>query len=126
MTRENMEKSRRSKWVPFWENLREGYDFFEVNGHVPPDVEERSGRYLLKGNLCFGIYKDFLIVRAGKENAEKALKAGKARPFDITGRPMAGWVMVDRKGWGRPDALRVWLETGKRFAASLSPKTGEK
>jgi TfoX/Sxy family transcriptional regulator of competence genes len=62
--------------------------------------------YLLKGNMCFGIYRDFLIVRAGKEKAAKALEEGKARPFDITGRPMNGWVMVDQKGWGEPDTLK--------------------
>ncbi len=45
MTRENMERRRRSKWLPFWGNLREGYDFFETNGHLPPDVEVENGRY---------------------------------------------------------------------------------
>jgi TfoX/Sxy family transcriptional regulator of competence genes len=28
---------------------------------------------LLKGNMCFGVYRDFLIVRAGKEKAEEAI-----------------------------------------------------
>jgi len=45
MTRENMEKTRGSRWSPFWENLKEGYDFFENNGHRPPNVEVRNGRY---------------------------------------------------------------------------------
>ena len=79
--------------------------------------------YLLQGNMCFGIYRGFLAVRAGKEAAEKA---GSARPFDITGRPMTGWVMVDRTGRGEPGALKAWLDTGRRFAASLPPKTPKK
>ena len=50
--------------------------------------------YLLNGNMCFGIYKDYLIVRLGEEEAAAALKQEGVRPFDITGRPMKGWVMV--------------------------------
>jgi len=80
--------------------------------------------YLQEGHMCFGIYQDFLIVRAGKEAAEKILEAGIARPFDITGKVMAGWVMVDRKGWGDPGSLKEWLNRGKRFAATLPPKPG--
>jgi TfoX/Sxy family transcriptional regulator of competence genes len=82
--------------------------------------------YLHNGNMCFGIYRDFLIVRAGREAAEKILAAGNARPFDITGKAMAGWVMVDRKGWEDPGSLKDWLNRGKGFAATLPPKSGEK
>ncbi len=75
---------------------------------------------LLKGNMCFGIYKDFLVVRAGKEAAEKALKTAEARPFDITGRSMAGWVMVDRTRWdgaGRAQKLAENRKTVRRDPA---------
>ncbi len=43
--------------------------------------------YLLKGNMCFGIHKEFLIVRLGAEAAVTELKKKHVRPFDITGRP---------------------------------------
>jgi len=46
MTDENMKKHRGSKWDSFWENLKEGYDFFENNGHIPPNVEVKDGRYV--------------------------------------------------------------------------------
>jgi hypothetical protein len=41
--------------------------------------------------MCFGIWKDFLIVRMDKEQGEESLKQRNVRPFDITGKPMAGW-----------------------------------
>ncbi len=32
------------KWAPFWSNLKEGYDFFEIVNR-PPDVQLINGRY---------------------------------------------------------------------------------
>jgi len=81
--------------------------------------------YLLKGNMCFGILKDFLIVRMDKEQGEKSLKARNVKPFDITGRPMAGWVMVEEAGWKSAVGLAKWIGIGKGFALSLPEKKGK-
>jgi len=45
MTHENMKKHIESKWYMFWENLKEGYDFFEQNNYIPPNVEVLHGKY---------------------------------------------------------------------------------
>ncbi len=81
--------------------------------------------YLLKNNMAFGIWKDFLIVRMDKDEAVRSLKDKNTRPFDITGRPMAGWVMVSEAGWKSKAALEKWLKIGKQFALSLPEKTGK-
>jgi len=78
--------------------------------------------YLLKGNMAFGIYHDFLIVRMDKEQGAQSLKDRKALPFDITGKPMAGWVMVKETGWKTAAGLAKWLGIGKQFALSLPEK----
>jgi len=44
MTDENMLRYRDRKWYKFWENLKEGYDYFEQNG-IPPDVDVVDKRY---------------------------------------------------------------------------------
>lgn len=44
----NMTKHNGSEWYSFWRNLKEGYDFFENNGHIPPNVEVKDGRYVFK------------------------------------------------------------------------------
>jgi len=46
MTIENMQRHRNSKWYPFWQNLKEGYDFFEKHGNTPPSVEVKNRRYV--------------------------------------------------------------------------------
>jgi murein L,D-transpeptidase YafK len=44
MTAERMAAAKDSEWLPFWENLREGYDAFERT-HLPPTVTIEDGRY---------------------------------------------------------------------------------
>jgi TfoX/Sxy family transcriptional regulator of competence genes len=78
--------------------------------------------HLLQGNMFCGVYKDFLILRLGEDESKKAMKLPFVRPFDITGRPMKGWVMVDGLGFESDDALKEWLEKAKKFAGSLQPK----
>ena len=46
MTEENMSRHSESEWYSFWENLKEGYDFFGNNGHIPPNVEVSNRRYV--------------------------------------------------------------------------------
>jgi TfoX/Sxy family transcriptional regulator of competence genes len=81
--------------------------------------------YLLKGNMAFGIYKDSLIVRMDRDLTDKSLQGRNVKPFDITGRPMAGWVMVQEAGWKSAVGLAKWIEAGKRFALSLPEKKGK-
>ena len=47
MNEENMEKYKESKWVEFWDNLKEGYNFFEKN-KIPPNVEVSNKKYIFE------------------------------------------------------------------------------
>ncbi len=78
--------------------------------------------YLINGNMCFGIYKEYLIVRTGIEVAEEKLKEQKVKPFDITGRVMKGWVMVGEQEWKKQEGLKSWLNLGRKYALTLSQK----
>ena len=46
MNNKNMGRHKGSTWYPFWKNLKKGYDLFENNGHIPPNVEVRNNRYV--------------------------------------------------------------------------------
>jgi murein L,D-transpeptidase YafK len=45
MTNENMQQYADSTWAPFWWNLKQGYDLFEVT-KMPPSVYTQNGRYV--------------------------------------------------------------------------------
>jgi len=48
MTDKKMDEHKYSEWYKFWENLKEGYDFFEKHGHNPPNVKVRNKRYVFE------------------------------------------------------------------------------
>lgn len=78
--------------------------------------------HLLNGNMVCGVYKEFLILRLGAENAANALDLPFVKPFDITGKPMKGWVMVEKDGFETDDALKDWLKEAKDFVLTLPAK----
>lgn len=77
--------------------------------------------HLLNGNLMCGVYKDYLILRLGEQAGDDALKKPRTRPFDITGKPMKGWVMVEKQAVDG-GKLRPWLTKARKFASTLAPK----
>lgn len=78
--------------------------------------------HLLNGNMVCGVYKDYLILRLGEKAADDAMKQSYTRPFDITGKPMKGWVMVEDKGFETDASLKSWLNQAKTFVKTLPPK----
>ena len=78
--------------------------------------------HLLNGNMVCGVYKDYLILRLGEKAAAQALKQPHTRPFDITGKPMKGWVMVAGTGFKTDDSLKSWLNEARTFVKTLPPK----
>lgn len=77
--------------------------------------------FLIHGTMCCGVHRDSLIARLAPAEAARALKAKGARPFDIAGRPMKGWLLVGPEGLtGR--ALAGWLDKCAAYAAGLPKK----
>jgi TfoX/Sxy family transcriptional regulator of competence genes len=78
--------------------------------------------HLLKGNMFCGVYKDYLILRLGEKGSKDALSTPYTRPFDITGKPMKGWVMVEKRGIERDEELEAWLKKARDFVDTLPVK----
>ncbi|MBM3146292.1 MAG: TfoX/Sxy family protein [Actinobacteria bacterium] len=77
--------------------------------------------YLVNGNMAAGVIGDELILRLGEKGGTKAMTDPHVRPFDMTGKPMRGWMMVRPAGFAG-DRLSDWLARAKQFAESLPPK----
>ena len=78
--------------------------------------------FLLHGNLCVGVWKASLIVRLDPAEAEDLLKQQHVRVFDITGRPMKGWLLVDAEGLESDQQLAEWIERAAAFVGTLPAK----
>jgi hypothetical protein len=78
--------------------------------------------FLLDGNMACGVRGEELIVRLAADATDAALAEPGTRPFDLTGRPMKGWILVSAVGGAEDDDLRRWVDRGVTFATTLPPK----
>jgi TfoX/Sxy family transcriptional regulator of competence genes len=74
--------------------------------------------FMLNDRMTVGIWKDSLIVRIDPEDGDDALKEPHVRPFDITGRPMKGWILVGPEGLRDDKQLNAWIQRAVKFVGS--------
>lgn len=97
----------------------------EVLGDAPDVTAKRMFGgivFLVAGNMACGVMGEDLLVRVGKEGAAACLALPFARPMEMGGRVMGGFVVVGADGLDEDEALAGWVERGSAFAASLPPK----
>jgi hypothetical protein len=86
-------------------------------------IEERTlfgcACFLLNGNVLVGVWKDALIARVGPDAYANALLEPHVREFDITGRPMTGWVRVGPEGVEDDEQLHGWVDRALEFVSRL-------
>ena len=78
--------------------------------------------FLFFGNMVCGIIKDDLIVRVGADRYEAMLKMPHAKKFDLTGKPLKGWVMVLSEALDSDEELNDWVQRAVSFVRTLPPK----
>jgi hypothetical protein len=78
--------------------------------------------FLLNGNMLVGVWKDSLIVRLGEDDHEDALSEPHVRQFDITGRPMKGWILVEPEGVEEDGEVKAWIKRATKFVKTLPAK----
>ena len=75
--------------------------------------------YLEGGKMVCGVWKDNIILRLGMEESEKALSLPGVKVFDITGKPMKGWVMIARKDLEIAE-IEGWIAKARSFVGGLA------
>ena len=78
--------------------------------------------FLINGNALAGVWGDRLIARLGPDEGEAALREPHVRAFDITGRPMRNWVVVEPEGVEDDDQLKGWIQRAMKFVGKLPAK----
>ncbi len=78
--------------------------------------------FLLNGNMLVGVWKDSLIVRLGPEEGEEALKELHVSEFNITGRAMKGWVLVEPEAVEGDGQVKSWIQRAVKFVGKLPGK----
>lgn len=78
--------------------------------------------WMLSGNMCVGVHKEWLIIRVGVEAAEKIADEEFTKPMDFTGKVMKGWVMVAPEAIEEDKALSRYVELAMSFVKTLPAK----
>jgi hypothetical protein len=72
--------------------------------------------------MLVGVWKTSMIVRLGPDDSEAALLEPHVGEFDITGRPMKGWIMVAAEGVAEEEAVKGWVQRAVKFVGKLPAK----
>ena len=78
--------------------------------------------FLVNGNLACGVIGDELILRVNPEETQLVLSQPHTRMFDMTCKPMRGWVVVMPQGLQTAADLNRWVRQGVEYAATLPGK----
>jgi TfoX/Sxy family transcriptional regulator of competence genes len=78
--------------------------------------------FMLNGNMAVGVSGDDLMVRVGKDAHDEAISLPGARIFDMSARPMRGWILVAPEGIASDADLDAWIDRGVAWAEALPSK----
>src|SRR5215211_3615657 len=92
-----------------------------------PDVSEMRMfgglAFLVGGNMSVAASgQGGLMVRVDPEETEALIAKPHARPFEMRGREMQGWLRVDPEGVRTKRQLEAWVKRGVAYARSLPAK----
>jgi TfoX/Sxy family transcriptional regulator of competence genes len=92
-----------------------------------PDLTEKKMfgglAFLIGGNMAIAASgQGGLLVRVDPEEADSLVETTSARPMEMRGREMKGWLRVDAADVPTKDALAAWVARGTAYARSLPAK----
>ena len=77
--------------------------------------------WMLNGNMLCGVEVGRFMFRVGKDLEAEALSRPGARPMDITGRPMRGFVWVSAEA-ADGEGLEEWIALADQYVGALPAK----
>jgi TfoX/Sxy family transcriptional regulator of competence genes len=79
--------------------------------------------FLLHGNMAIGASSQGgALVRVDPDESDAIVAGSNARPMEMRGREMRGWLRVDAESLRTKRELATWVDLGTAYARSLPPK----
>jgi hypothetical protein len=79
--------------------------------------------FLLGGNMAIGASGEGgILVRCDPEESDRLVATTSARPMEMRGREMRGWLRVAPEDLRTKQQLAKWVGIGTAYARSLPPK----
>jgi TfoX/Sxy family transcriptional regulator of competence genes len=92
-----------------------------------PDITEKKMfgglAFLIAGNMAVAASgQGGLLVRVDPTKSDKVVATTTARPMEMRGRAMQGWLRVDADDVRTKRQLAKWVQVGTTYARSLPAK----
>jgi TfoX/Sxy family transcriptional regulator of competence genes len=79
--------------------------------------------FLVGGNMAIAASgQGGVLVRVDPDESDRLIASTNARPFEMRGRSMTGWLRVDADDVRTKRQLAKWVELGTAYAGSLPAK----
>ena len=79
--------------------------------------------FMIGGNMAVAASgQGGLLVRVDPAQSNELVASTKARPMEMRGRQMQGWLRVASEDVGTKHELAKWVDLGTTYARSLPPK----
>ena len=94
--------------------------------HDQPDLREQRMfgglAFLIGGNMAVAANGQGGIMVRTDPSQSPGADEGVAKPMEMRGRPMTGWLHIDADAVRTDEALAEWVQRGVAYAASLPVK----
>ena len=99
----------------------------ELLGDEPRLTEQRMFgglAFLIGGHMSVAVSSaGGLLLRIDPDETDALVKKPHAKPFEMRGREMDGWLRIAPEGVGTKAQLERWVGRGVSYARSLPPKS---
>jgi TfoX/Sxy family transcriptional regulator of competence genes len=79
--------------------------------------------FLIGGNMAIAASGNGgVLVRVDPEESDDLVASTNARPMEMRGKQMRGWLRLDSDDVSSKKQLTEWVDRGRTYAGSLPPK----
>ena len=111
------------------------YDF-SLGDRIKENLKGRRGiterkmfdglSFLLKGKMVCGVIKNKLVARVNPKHYKELLTMPHTSIMDFNGKPLTGFIYVNKQGLKTDKSLQFWIDQGLSYAKSLVKKEKKK
>jgi TfoX/Sxy family transcriptional regulator of competence genes len=66
--------------------------------------------FMINDKICVGVDKNDMIIRCEPEMTNELLSKPNVIPFDLTARPMKGWLLISEDGISTKKNFDYWVQ----------------